>query len=86
MPLPNLMINLLKTSCTGLILYFYTGRIKAWILIVLFIGLMLIDFIFSELEANHTLFNDLYISQMGFRQMPKMKLKSFQNFFLRLTV
>lgn len=44
----NFTLNLLKTSFTGLILYFVTGRIKSWILIVLFIGLMLIDFIFSE--------------------------------------
>lgn len=70
MPMPNISINLLKASCTALIIYSFTGKIKTWLIIAIFIGMILIDFIFSKLEANDTLFNDVFMSNVELDLQP----------------
>lgn len=64
MPMSDFTLSLLKISCTGLIIYAFTGKIKARLLVLLFIGILLIDFIFSKLEANDRLFNDIFITDV----------------------
>ncbi len=57
----HLNLNVLMASCVGLIMYVVTGRIKVWVIVAIFLGLTLIDFIFSKVEASDNLFHDDFI-------------------------